>query len=216
MLESSKKVSNVFYKYLISSQGDILIKYLHRWQEDKNIIPPNFEEYQKLFKKIYSITNITKLRDFQYKLLLCKIFTNQILFTWKVTETDLCTFCNKESESEVHLFVTCKEVKILWEYLTDWLSKQKIIITLSTEQIIFNNIELSKNVVNYLILLTKFFIYRNRCQKKTPTTRELEYDIKMYYQIEKYNAKVTNNYDKHKKKWSSITVFKNQETELHT
>ena len=44
-------------------------------------------------------------------------------------------------------------------------------VVLSAENIIFNNVQVSSfNVVNFIILVAKFHIYRSRCYEQKPNT----------------------------------------------
>ena len=47
----------------------------------------------------FTVTVETKLREFQYKILNDIVYTNDKLFRFKMIESPLCTFCQKEDES---------------------------------------------------------------------------------------------------------------------
>jgi len=53
----------------------------------------------------------TKNREFQYKILNDIIYTNDKLFRFKMIESPLCTFCQKEDESLEHLLFRCYATK---------------------------------------------------------------------------------------------------------
>ena len=48
--------------------------------------------------KIYKVTNVTKYRSFQYRLLQRGLVTNIQLYKWDIVEDNLCTFCHQEVE----------------------------------------------------------------------------------------------------------------------
>jgi hypothetical protein len=55
---------------------------------------------------IYCIPfSITKLQDFQYKLIHRILITNSSLYTCGLKETELCTFCTETKESLVDIFL---------------------------------------------------------------------------------------------------------------
>ncbi len=85
--------------------------------ENKHIIPTLAEKWQdllqtviddeiicKVLQNIKLITLTTKLRSFLYRLVHFAILTNTKLSEWKVVNSELCTFCNTEPETYIHLF----------------------------------------------------------------------------------------------------------------
>ena len=89
----------IIYDYLLGKKylNDELQKYAKCWsmQTQENI---TLEEYLKLFSNLYKIMDVVKLRDFQYRLLLGKIFTNDILFRWGKKESNIWEYCLKSRE----------------------------------------------------------------------------------------------------------------------
>ena len=69
------------------------------------------------FQNIHKCTISTKLRDFQYRLLNQAVITNTHLFKWKIIQADLCTFCEEQPESILHLLVKCKHSQLIWNKL---------------------------------------------------------------------------------------------------
>ena len=59
----------------------------------------------------------TTLRSFQYKILNNVLFLNKKLYTFGITNTALCSFCNAVEETPIHIFIDCVHVKCLWERL---------------------------------------------------------------------------------------------------
>ena len=74
-----------------------------RWQVNMHT-ELSYKEFLKLFKNIYVITNHSKLRSFQYRMLNLAIVTNVDLHRWKIKSSPLCTFCKNENETMYHLF----------------------------------------------------------------------------------------------------------------
>ena len=107
-----KGITRKVYDYFISDDM-LILKYLCRWKE----IGFDFDtdHYKMAFRYIYRCSKITKYQDFQYRLLLGKIVTNDDLFTWGKIDSPHCTFCNLERETIQHLFYTCKYVEPLLE-----------------------------------------------------------------------------------------------------
>ena len=92
-----------------------------------------YPDLSMVWKEIYSlpftVTNDTKVREFQYKLLNNIVFTNEKLFRFKMIDSSLCAFCQTEVESPEHLFFHCYITKSFWQLLCSWISEQKVIST---------------------------------------------------------------------------------------
>ena len=89
-----------------------------------------FPQLQADWKEIYSlpftVSIETKICEFQYKLLNNIVFTNEKLFRLKLTESPLCAFCNRETESVEHIFFYCDVTMTFWEALCSWLANIKL------------------------------------------------------------------------------------------
>ena len=109
--------------------NDILIpildassKHIYRSFLAKKQTTPTAKDQQKLSAKYHHLTidwkrvNLlsfrttleTKLREFQFKLLNCIVFTNEKLFRFDMAESHKRAFCQTEVESIEHLFFSCK------------------------------------------------------------------------------------------------------------
>ena len=53
------------------------------------------------------VTIYTNLRIFQYKILNNVLYLNEKLFKFKIVSSPLCSFCNSENETLIHLFYSC-------------------------------------------------------------------------------------------------------------
>ena len=55
--------------------------------------------WPEIFKLAHDIVTESKLKVFQYKLLLRILPTNRLLRLMKIRQSGLCSFCDKETES---------------------------------------------------------------------------------------------------------------------
>ena len=83
---------------------DVFAKYYVKFSKYTTV---TIAEYQEAFKSIRKITQVTKCRDFQYRLLANAIFTNNRLYHWKITESNVCEYCNQCKQTPKHLLCTC-------------------------------------------------------------------------------------------------------------
>ena len=76
-------------------------------------------------------------------------------------------------------------------------------INFNEQNVMFNNIieEDPMHVKNFICLMVKQYIYRQRCFNKELSVCELERQITNLKRIEKYNAIKSNRLHKHEEKW---------------
>ena len=71
-----------------------------------------FQRHLDAFKNLYLVTNVAKLRNFQYRLLHNKIFCNNVLYYWGKTDSQKCEWCNTCEKQEImHLLF---KQKLIW------------------------------------------------------------------------------------------------------
>ena len=89
--DGKRKVSARIYDYCIRrEENDILFPYYVRYRTQVEDIL--YSEYKKLFLHNYRCVRDSKLRNFQYRFLLGKIFTNYMLHKWGIKPPILVTF----------------------------------------------------------------------------------------------------------------------------
>ena len=150
--------------------------------------------------------NVPKYRSFQYRLLNSAIVTNVQLKRWKIKQLENCTFGCQEKETYLHLFIFCTYVRKLWLELESFMDQEfgPKPINFSVETVMSNKlIEDPKNIKNFICLLCKQYIYRQRCFDKKLFFSELKQLIFQIRNIEKYIPIENNCYRKHVRKWSA-------------
>ena len=164
-------------------------------------------EYQKAFTSLYQITNITKFRNVQYRLLVNAIFTNNRLYYWKKAETKGCDWCEHERQTPLHLLYSCKIVTQIWEKLQNFIQKCTNIdmtqVEINEKTVMLNSAyPKPMNIVNLLVLITKQNIFASKCMGKKPCFEQIIQNIESIYQLEKYNAQKADRINKHNMKWA--------------
>ncbi len=162
--------------------------------------------FSSLFENIKGITLCTKLRSFQYRLLNNAVLTNKRLFKMKEVPTELCTFCNTEVETVIHVIWECNIAQHLWNNVTQWVAqKTGKNVVFSLGNVILNNV--TKNPIdsiNMICLIVKQYIYSSRCLKIIPNFKILKQKIVQYHNVEKYLAISKAKLEKHNKKWKNL------------
>ena len=169
-----------------------------KWKTKINLVA-DYEEFVRSIINISKITICTKLRSFQFKVLHSGLVTNVQLKYYGIKETNLCTQCNRNVESIQHMLFDCEMVKTLWDWVNKTLKK-----AVNVETVILNNIEKNaKRVENTIILIIKFFIYKQRCAGKQINVQECKQYVKEYEKTEREIAKNKNKLSQHEIKWAN-------------
>lgn len=166
-LAGASKISNIVYDSLIDNSVDIS-SILKVW-ERRLSVTIHLQELLNAFDAIKAPTIYTKLRDFQFRLLHNKIFTNFNLFVWCKRADDFCTFCSSEREHTLHLFIDCPVTARVWlelqEFIIHCIGHDSFMqLDWTNQSILFNNVHCSPgHVINLLTLIAKQYIYKSRC-----------------------------------------------------
>ena len=114
-LLKEKKGCRTFYDQLI--QADQITRQ-EKWINEMGYI--NDQEWNRYNTNINDLSEVT-LKDFQFKINNKILVTKTFLHTIRKVEDNLCSYCNREPETILHLFVECDKVKEFWQSLHIWL-----------------------------------------------------------------------------------------------
>ena len=123
------------------------------------------------WKKVYmcprQATIYLSIRSFPYKILNNILYLNEKLFKFKIVDGPLCSLCETENESMLHLFCACAVTSNLLEQLKLWVSNISLFSNTDIDQqtIILGawNINTPDFIpINRMILLFKRYIYLRR------------------------------------------------------
>ena len=173
------------------------------WEDELGKEIP-YKEYLSYFRAINAVTNITKYRSFQYRLLTRGLVTNIQLHQWGIIDYPKCSNCDVEVETYNHLYVTCKKLQNFWikteEMMMEYTADN---IHFDVDIVLFNRIIYKPlgHVKNCICLLAKFYIYKQRCVKKQIKFNEFVAMLRMVQSCEKYFAISKNTLHKHERKW---------------
>ena len=92
-----------------------------KWISDFQIYDVDKIDWCQSYSLPFLCTREPKLRIFQFKLLHRRISTNRYLFKIGISSSELCSFCENSSETLLHLFWECPQVKIFWNEVKTWL-----------------------------------------------------------------------------------------------
>ena len=199
----------------------ITTRNIYKEKIEKIIIPPTSELFLSkllnipcdLIKEYYGIpfntTIYTKLRSFQFKVIHNILYTNEKLHKIGYSDTALCTFCKKETETLLHLFVQCESISPLWKKITDNLLQPYGIETLSNKDILLGIlVEKQNNVINHIIMEAKYYIYASKLEQSLPHYNRLISRLKLTESIEREIArKSEKKITVHTHKWHHLMEY---------
>ena len=151
------------------------------------------ETYIRAYMYIYQVTNVTKLRDFQYRLMQGAIHCNNKLYYWRISDSKTCEICNNGEVQDIkHLLFECKKSEKLWWHLRQLCQEITPECKWTYENIFLNAVHpRPHHVINFLVLVTKQYVYACKCTKSTPHIKVLLLKILEYQRLEKFNARTT-------------------------
>ena len=202
---SYSNISRRIYNCLIFDEK-IIPKYADRWMKEEPDIEFDFTIYSNAFKNLYQCTKITKYRDFQYRMLLCKIVCNRDLWMWGIKDDPACSLCKRFCETPIHLFTECEIVKPIIKWFKTVCENNNIHIVLDNPlYFLFNYCGTpSYHITNFVMIFIKQYVYRCRCNGTIPNVTAMKNELEYLQKIEWFNSCRENQKKKHILRWSPI------------
>ena len=200
-------LSRKVYNY-IGSDATMLQNKLSLWNNDLgHELCEDIYSFGYLHKSLYALTNITKYRSFQYRLLQRGLVTNSHLYKWGLKNTDRCNFCRIEKESLVHMMYSCSSVQAFWSQVLVFLHEKHGVrdVSFNSKDVIKNTMCNSK-VGNFICLAAKQYIYKQRCFEEDLKIQQFKGHIMHLQNIKKYVAIKNGKLSKHQAKWGNVDV----------
>ena len=117
-------------------------------------------DWNKIYLSPRLATIDTTLRSFQYKILL-----NKKLYTIRITNTTLCSFCNTLGEIPIKIFFDWIHVKCLWERLQTKVQNDFILSSWTLQTVVlglYNEANDNYKLLSHILLIFKYYIYTSR------------------------------------------------------
>ena len=205
-LMQAKSCSKAFYNEILKQMNKHTPrKCFENWNKQfgKNI------DWEEAFQRIFRYTNDTKLRNFQFKLLHNIFPSNKLLKKLGILDNDKCDFCGIHRDSVQHYLWDCDMSQTLWKEIEELIkSIYHLNIDLSFETILLGKTFIREyhvnTSINFLILLTKFYIHCSKWTKKKPSLTSYIEILKQRERVEKQLAFETQKVEKHNDKWTKI------------
>ena len=189
ILNKPKTVCKNFY-YVFMKQEKVTPYCKSKWS---NIVNNPDESWEKIFWACSKAVQDNKCFWFQYKILYNILNTREYLNKIKVSKSDKCFFCQKETESVRHLFGQCQRVQELWNNLETWILNQLAIsIKLNECMKILGYTIFDPNFwpLNFILLLTRHYIYHCSVKETDLNIYSLQKEIKQKFEEQKQLSRI--------------------------
>ena len=158
-----RKVCKESYSYMLSKN------FKHRSHETKwcQVLQPYtvLFPWHKYYSMNFQCTLDSKMRAFQYKILLRIIPTNKYLKLCKITDNDNCYFCDNDIETIEHLFYFCPIVKAFWDKLAEKMKPYLDITShLEPHKVLLGCLDIENRCINHLFNIVKKIYLFNKMQ----------------------------------------------------
>ena len=154
----------------------------------------------------FRTTIYTKLRSFQFKVIHNILYTNEKLHRIGKKNSPQCSFCEQHPETLAHLLAECTKVKPIWEKIAQEMLPPFGITKLCTKDIILG-IKLDEkqnNIINHIILETKYYIYVCKLEESQPTYNRIKNRLKITESVERKIAYRKDRLLQHNHKWHHL------------
>ena len=133
------------------------------------------------------------------------VYTKERLMKFGFVTDNLCSFCQREPETYLHLFLECDKVKSLWKFIINHFDIYEL-RNMDWKDIFGGILGYSNRskCVNSLIILMKHTIFRSRTEKKLLTKEKLRKIIAELIDEEKNLATKAGKLHLHLQKWECL------------
>ena len=187
-LNSINKPSQFANKIFINKKCTCPEKSQAKWIRDCESEDVENLDWRSIYLLPRKCTLSVKLRNFQFKFIHRRIATNSFLFKIKVSDTDLCCFCQKAKETLIHLFCDCPVTNAFWKNVQYSLFS----VNLTQGSDVLKKLEClgltgekGEIIVNHCLLPARYYFFSCKHKDSKPSILEHIYQVKSNLKIEK-------------------------------
>ena len=163
-------------------------------------------EWKKVYLRVGSTSIDSYSRYFQYRILNNILFTNKLLYVFKLVPSPRCSFCQLYDQTIDHLFVFCLEARNFYFLIQNWGREKNLEFPQHNIENIILGAESVKPLINHIILIFKLVLYKARESGKTPSLEYFKNYLNYIQKIEFTIALKNGKLESHNKKWKPLLV----------
>ena len=105
--------------------------------------------------------------------------------------------------------MTVDWIKIFWLEIEKWIyDKTTVLINFTKTEILLGKGGKGYNIENLIVLVYKFYVYKQRCRNETLHLNGVKLDLYNQYRAEKYICSINGKQNIFEKKWSKfLNIF---------
>ena len=188
----SKKGSKDFYAILFNQNTKYDTTFYSFWEEALGITIDK-DMWKQIFRVCFKTIKDNDLIWMQYRVLYRILGTKDLRFKIKSHDDGKCSFCKEYSETILHLFVQCKDVRKFWSELkTHFQLILGIDLAINPSTLILGNLLTKTNVIplNTIYLAAKLYIFRVSKSSQILNYPSFCSFLKRIYLEQEYTAKL--------------------------
>ena len=144
------------------------------------------------------------LRSFRCKVLNSILYTNDLLCKIGYVSYPNCSFCHQTSETIPHILFDCSFSTCFWNDVYDKILNKLYscgVLSLAYQGIILRFFKEEMDLINYVVILGKSYLWTCRCKDTKPSQRHFKRVLFNKYHTEKFISLKSNNINLFRKKW---------------
>ena len=182
LLKMPKICKGVYQKFLEKEQ--VIRPHKQKWSLalTENI---QEEDWEYFYKSNFQCTIDSKLRSFQYKVLLRAIPTNKYLLQCKLKDSDKCYFCNQTTESLEHLLWFCPQVQTFWDKFRCLFNPRTFPNnSMTAKSVLLGYRGNEDRIINHMFNLAKYYIFMTKCRETKLDFEQFKRTVVYTYKLE--------------------------------
>lgn len=194
--------NNTYTQFFVKT----MIRVEQGFQKDINRIESKWIRDVESFEPL-SVVNVrnsvsaTRYTSFQFKLVMRILTTNTFLKLIRVQENHKCSFCQEDSETLTHLFLTCKYVNKLWNDIAQYMSRHGL-------RQLSNNIKIfgdrNSALITHIVTVVKYVIYDARSRGIHPHFNYCKMLLTRDFNTERHVASKNDKTEHFRNKWNEL------------
>ena len=169
------------------------------------------DQWKKIYTFPFNVTSYTALLWFQICINHNILVTNKLLYQMKINENGLCSFCQTNNETIIHLFWQCNKTQQFITNVKEWLMKYNIQCDINEKYFLLGLQEEHRytKVTNFILLYAKYYIYLARCKKQNLNMNVFQNKLKVMYKVHKEIAFSHQEDENFNKDWNPFLLLIN-------
>ena len=161
-------------------------------------------DWKNIYLFPFNTTKYPAMQWFQISINHNILVTNKLLYQMRIKNDSICTFCQSNNETIIHLLWKCDKTQKFIREIARWLGTCNIQCNITEEYFIFGlqREHTFSKIFNFILLYAKYYIYLVRCKKQSLTLSVFQKKLKFMYKVHKDIAYSHKKEDEFQKDWS--------------